>query len=485
MEAKIIPEECEKAAAATRSSAMSSHVLALSIAAIASNCLAATFNEAAFAKDSGWNFGLTYALIEFAAYAALGGGKKAWLKYRASLKTTTTTTTIMATTTTTTAASSSPSHWKRRQGQLIAACGILQALGHGLPMIGLTKVDYVTYTLVKSLKVLGVALVNIAAPQLSSGSGQQPDADGPGQLGGALVVTIGLLLYAWGDISRSPSDSETRSTEIGVALVIGGVACSSVNGVLQQRLLQQKSPSPPATTPPLPPQSPTGEPAKVEFDLEMRQASSSESPRLHATAANDLPPTKAADGFDLPAQPSHSTDMVTAETTATAAAVAAASSDADTGDGFPGAIDADTLIARQFTVAMALTLVAVIWIGEIPSVIHWASTRATTKAFCNILGDLIMTFTGLQFIMALVVRRGATFTNAVCNLRRVLTVIISIGLAWRRSASATAMSPGEQQEAPSVPYDWHQILGAAAMLGGVMFMEMRQAAAKEKLRHRE
>ena len=389
------------------------------------NIISAVFNEAAL-KHSGFNYGFAYALLEFLVYGILSS-----LVHRSRNR--------MGA-----APKREPQHPKSRsprqflsQARLLYVCGLLQAAGHGLPLVGLTKVDYVTYTLVKSGKVLVIALVGGARSWK--------------QVAGAALVTVGAVAYSFGDLTQTSSESSKKQPSFsGLAMLLAGLVASSYNAVLQERLLQ---------------------PPRAESDSK-----------------------KAAGG--------HGGGL--------GGATADLSSDGG-GEG-EGPVRADELMATQYAVAAAFALAASLATGELAGAAAWAASAATPLQLAYVAGDLATTFAGLQFIMALTKVgagalsqeqlysfiiilstlhnpsaapptpprcwqvKGALYTNAVCNLRRALTVALSVALAFHRAAAAL---PAPEQpptgklpeNPPDPPYDGHQIIGAALVLSGVFFIE--------------
>jgi hypothetical protein len=234
---------------------------------------------------------------------------------------------------------------------LYVLSGALKVLGHGLPLMSLTllsqPVDYVTYTLIKSSKVVVAAYVNRLF------YGRSP----PGEVAGSIVVTIGLLLWNHDTLFRISSSSSgniasmkavgsardvlvgASGQQLGVGLLLLGSLVSSINSILQHYVLKR---------------------------------------------------------YRIPAS---------------------------------------SLMAKQYVVASSLSCFIVFFLsGEKWHGLHWFQ-QAEWSVLRNFVGDECMSYLGLMFIMALTKHSGSVVTHSICNVRRMITVLLSWGFNIAGGAS--------------------------------------------------
>ena len=183
--------------------------------------IAAVFNERAYSSKD-FYYPWTTVTLEFSFYCLMSFLRHQCSSHNSTL-TTTTTTNI-----------NPPSPW------IYILTGTLKVLGHGLPLMSLTlssqPVDYVTYTLIKSSKVVVAAFVNRVF------YGKSP----AGEVTGSIVVTFGLILWNHDTLLSSSSGNSGNignmdatgtgdggffggSQHLGVVLLLLGSLIASIN----------------------------------------------------------------------------------------------------------------------------------------------------------------------------------------------------------------------------------------------------------------
>jgi hypothetical protein len=318
--------------------------------------IAAVFNERAYSSKD-FFYPWTTVTLEFSFYCLMSFLRRQCCSHHSNLITTTTMNRIQAVT------NPPPSPW------LYVLTGGLKVLGHGLPLMSLTlssqPVDYATYTLIKSSKVVVAAFVNRLF------YGQSP----AGEVTGSIVVTIGLVLWNHDTLFLARSGDGNVGAQgggqlLGVGLLLLGSLIASVNSVLQHYVLKKHE------------------------------------------------------------------------------------------------IPASSMMAKQYIVACSLSCFIVFFVsGEEWRGLKWFE-QAEWSVRGNFVGDECMSYMGLVFIMALTEHSGSVVTHSVCNVRRIITVLLSWGFNIAGGANGNGSGGSERTI----------VHGVAAMLilGGVALLEKGQ-----------